>query len=109
MALSAAANEAIWQRRLMEELSINFNQKKPTTIFGDNTGSLYIGGNCIVNAKTKHIDIRLHNVWEHIKNGAIEVIKVMTEEMVADQFTKPLSGAHFLRMRERLMMIKICD
>lgn len=42
-------------------------------------------------ARTKHIDIRYHFVLEGEQNGAIVLKYVVTDEMIADILTKPLS------------------
>ena len=42
-------------------------------------------------ARTKHIDIQYHFVREQVQKGEIELVYCPTEEMVADQMTKPLA------------------
>ncbi|GKF20155.1 hypothetical protein Tco_0068793, partial [Tanacetum coccineum] len=41
-------------------------------------------------AISKHIDIRLHFIKEHVENGVIELYFVNTEYQLADIFTKAL-------------------
>ena len=55
--------------------------------------------------KTKHIEIRHHFIWDHIKHGDIEIIYINTQEQLADIFTKPLDEARFRKLRHELNII----
>ena len=60
VALSEAACEAYWLRNLYEELG--FTQKSPTTIKGDNNGSISMAWNPQFHNHTKHIAVCYHRV-----------------------------------------------
>ena len=58
IALGSATQEAIWLRRLLNDLHIS--QTKPTTIREDNQGAIAMAKYPIGHKRTKHIDIKHH-------------------------------------------------
>lgn len=88
MALAHATKEVIWLRKLLS--SLGFYADEPTTLLGDNQGSLQLVKNQAHHSRTKHIDIRHHFIREKLGNE-INVQYCPTDEMVADVLTKPLS------------------
>ncbi len=64
VALSSAAQEAVWLRRLASEL--RFKQSEPTVIFEDNQSAMAMSQNPQFHRKTKHIDIRYHFIREKV-------------------------------------------
>ena len=53
--------------------------------------------------RTKHINTRFFFIHDRIEKGEVVLEYTPTSEMVADFFTKPLQGALFLRMRDKLL------
>jgi hypothetical protein len=53
--------------------------------------------------KTKHIKAKFFFIKDRIDDGEIKVIDCPTEEMWADNLTKPLQGMAFRTMRAILM------
>jgi uncharacterized protein YgfB (UPF0149 family) len=56
----------------------------------DNQGAISLTKNPTQHAWTKHIDVEHHFVWEQVENGEITFEYCLTEDMVADVFTKAL-------------------
>jgi hypothetical protein len=100
MALAAAAQEVVWLRLLLKDLG--HEQAGPTTIRGDNMGSLHLVKNPVLHSRTKHIDIRHHYIRELVGAGAVDVVHQRTEEMEADLLTKALYAPRFQELRGRL-------
>lgn len=44
---------------------------------------------------TKHIDAKLHFIWDVVFEGAISVKKIVTTENLADMMTKPIPTVKF--------------
>ncbi len=86
--LNEATREAVWLRNLYEELG--FRQTKPTTVYGDNQGSLAVAVNPQFHKRTKHFQVKMFYVREQIQNKTIKTEYCPTAEMTADIFTKPL-------------------
>ena len=86
VALSECVQEAIWLRRLLEELG--FKQEKPTVIFEDNQGAIDLSKNPKFHNRTKHIDISYHFTMEKIASEEIVLQHCASNEMLADVMTK---------------------
>lgn len=99
IALSHAAKEALWMRKLLR--SLRLRQEGPTDIKGDNTSSMIQSRNPADYPKMKHISIRFHFIQSHI-GKRIELTHVPSKENVADIFTKPLPRSSFDRFRTDL-------
>ncbi|GLT87811.1 hypothetical protein SLE2022_058710 [Rubroshorea leprosula] len=78
---TSCACQAIWLRRIMEELELN--QHEATSIYCDNSSAIKLSKNPVLHGRSKHIHVR-------------------TEDQVADIFTKPLKVAVFSKLRELL-------
>ena len=89
VAMCKAAQEIIWTRRFITELS---GKKFPaaTRVFCDNRASLSLVKNRVHHARTKHIKLRENFIREQAEAGIIEPTYVPTDENLADCFTKPI-------------------
>ena len=107
IALTDAAKDAIHLRRVLSFIDNEFDLDVPTKIYEDNQGTIalaYSDGK--TQARTKHIDIRMHFVRDYISEGIIDVQWVPTDAQRADFFTKPLAGPKHEKMRNLNMS---CD
>ncbi|XP_020699298.1 uncharacterized protein LOC110111664 [Dendrobium catenatum] len=99
--LSSATSDTIWLRRLLAEFHIP--QLQPTLIYCDNTSAIAIAHNPVFHARTKHIEIDYHFINDHIKNGAIQLHHISSEDQIADiNLTKPLPAKRFNILRSKL-------
>ena len=89
MVLSACAQEAQFLAMLVNGF-IPPESNKPVVIKGDNQGAISLVKNNIIQARTKHIDIRFHYIRYCYRNGQIDVVYIPTELNVADVMTKPV-------------------
>ena len=55
VALSAAAQEALWMQRLLTNWSVNVDES--SAIYEDNQSAIYISKNQQFHVRSKHIDI----------------------------------------------------
>lgn len=88
MAMSNAAKEAIYLRRLLTE--IEYSNGDPVLLNVDNQGAYKLAQNPVFHNRTKHVDIKFHHVREVVRNKEIELKYCPTNEMVADILTKNL-------------------
>lgn len=86
MAMSSAAQEALWLRQLHGELGLQL--ENPLTIFSDNQSAIKLTTNDCYLPRSKHIDIRYHFLKSHVNNLNIKFLYVKGEEMIADNLTK---------------------
>ena len=88
VALSEAGREACWLRNLYEELG--FPQTSPTTIKGDNDGSIAMVKNPQFHKRAKHIATRWHWIRDLVTSNKLEIENCRDPEQTADVLTKPL-------------------
>ena len=97
MALSSAAQEAIWIRELNADL---WNcQSQPTLIYEDNQSAISMAKNPQFHGRSKHINIKYHFVREQVSNDKICLEYCPTENMIADILTKGIGPEKFERLR----------
>ena len=101
MALTAAIQEAIFLRQLLESMGVK--QSEPTMIFEDNQACIALSKNSLVNARSKHIDIKYHFNREKVESGEVVLKYCPSAEMIADVMTKPLPAPQH-RALIKLMM-----
>ena len=89
MALTDAANQAVWYQSFLEELGYTCDE--PIPLHGDNKGAIDLALNPVTGRRSKHIDIRYHAIREYVERGTIRLERTPTAEMLADGFTKPLA------------------
>ena len=98
IALSQAAQEAIWLRQLNTDLLCKPQQ--PTTVYEDNQAAISMSKNPQAHGKSKHIEIKYHFIREQVINKNIEVKYCSTDNMIADMLTKGLSKEKFQKLRQ---------
>lgn len=88
MSLAAAAQEAIWLRKLNHEIVGGSN--RTIEIHCDNKSAIQLASTAMYHPRTKHIDVKYHFIREQIEMKSIAVKYVGTDDQIADVFTKPL-------------------
>ena len=83
-----ASKEAIWLRRLIGDLLLEFNSS--TTLLCNNQSAVQLTHSDNYHARTKHIDIRYHFICDVIKRREIELVYCLTDNMTTDILTKAL-------------------
>ena len=88
VAMSKAAQEVIWVRRLVGEI-MGGTLKVPTPLYCDNVATLQLLSQRVHHLRTKHISLRNNFIKEQRDLGNLEPIYVPTDSNTADVFTKP--------------------
>ena len=101
-AVAALLTEVIWTQSLLSELRIPFLTPK---LYSDNLGAVLLSANPVMHSKTKHFELDLHFVRDHICKGNITLLHLPARFQVADPLTKPVSGTVFLNVRDKLMVV----
>lgn len=102
IAATACACQAIWLRRILEELQVK--QVTATIIFCDNNSAIKLSKNPVLHGRSKHIDVKYYFLRDLSQDGTIELVYCRTEDQVADIQTKPLKVATFVKLRSLLGM-----
>ena len=104
IAAGCCTAQILWIQQQLRDYGIS---AKKTPIFCDNTSAIAITQNPKFHSRTKHIDIRHHFIRDHVEKSDIEVVKVGTEDQLADIFTKPLPDNRFAMLRYNLGLIEL--
>lgn len=94
LSLSEAAKEALYLRRLLDDMG--FPITGPMTLYNDSQGAQMLITNPVYHSRTKHIDIRNQFIKHQVDEGLAEIKYLKTEEMPADFLTKPLNKKKLL-------------
>ena len=74
-------------------------------ILCDNTSVINLSKNPIMHCKTKHIQIRLHFIRDHVQKDDITLKFIQTNLQLADIFTKPFNEKWFVFICRELGML----
>ncbi|KAI0519536.1 hypothetical protein KFK09_006985 [Dendrobium nobile] len=99
-ALSTAACDLIWLRRLLAEFQLL--QSEPTKLYCDNVSALTLATNPVFHAQTKHIEIDAHFIHDCIRTKQLSVHHICSQDQPADLFTKSLSSTRHLQLRHKI-------
>ncbi|WMV33069.1 hypothetical protein MTR67_026454 [Solanum verrucosum] len=105
--LRLLVRQAIWLRRLLEELK--FKQEEATKIFCGNDLAIQLSKNPVLHGRSKHIDVKFYFLRDLSNNGTIDLIYCRREDQVADIFTKALKTESFMKLRRLLGVCTIKD
>ena len=103
VAVTDSIGEVIWLRGFLVALGYAL---PPAVLYQDNQGTIALCERGGAGHRTKHVKIRNFWIKERIDDGDIEVKHMPTESMVADVLTKPLQGAHFVKLRDAIIGAK---
>ncbi|RVW23150.1 Cycloartenol synthase [Vitis vinifera] len=107
ISLAAAANQAIWLRKLLADLGQE--QSSPTELYCDNKSAISIAQNPVHHGRTKHINVKFHSIREAEKNSLVKLHYCSTDEQLADIMTKglPKSRLEFLRLKLVFLLVEV--
>jgi len=102
LSLKDACQEVEWLRALLQEIGVVI--RGPTVVKQDNQSTIKLALNPVMHTRTKHFRVSQHYVRKIIVDGVIIPKYQFTDEMLADITNKALSGGHFIRTRNQLMV-----
>ncbi|GJT39528.1 putative ribonuclease H-like domain-containing protein [Tanacetum coccineum] len=101
----AAANccgQVLWIQNQLLDYGYNFMNTK---IFIDNQSTICIVKNPVFHQRTKHIEIRHHFIRNANEKKLIQVLKIHTDDNVADLLTKAFDGPRFTHLMVNIGML----
>ena len=101
MALTAATQEAVFLRQLLQEMGQP--PASGTLIHEDNQSCIALCKNTMTTGRSKHIEVKMHFCREKQESGEIVVDYCPTEEMLADGLSKPLAGERHKKLFRSVM------
>ena len=100
-AICDATHDVLFVVRLSEEsLGESFF---PVTLYEDNTAAISISTNVTKKSRVKHVELKYLKVREYVNNKLLKIVKIGTENQLADIFTKGFSNEVFLKLRSALV------
>ena len=87
-ALFHAVKDLMYLRRLSEELG--FAQNTPSIIYEDNAACIKFAESLRVKPRTKHVEIKYLYIKQLVSWGQVVMVKVGTDNQLADYLTKVL-------------------
>ncbi|GKD74747.1 hypothetical protein Tco_1333029, partial [Tanacetum coccineum] len=97
IAASEAAKEAVWIRKFIDELGVVPSNDYPIKMNCDNSVAIIITKESGIQKGTRHFQRKYHYVRECIKTSESDIVKVHTDENLADPFMKALAGPKITR------------
>ena len=95
-----ASCEAVWLRKFFGEL---FEKVLDTiVVYYDNKSRIRLAETPVFHDKSKHIEIKYHNVWDMVQRGEVRIHHIATDDHIADILTKPLLKGNFLVFKKKL-------
>ncbi|GKB35886.1 putative ribonuclease H-like domain-containing protein [Tanacetum coccineum] len=105
----AAANccgQVLWIQNQMLDYGFNFMNTK---IYIDNESTICIVKNPVFHSKTKHIEIRHHFIRDSYEKKLIQVIKIHTDQNVADLLTKAFDASRVKTAKDKHIEFLVGD
>nr|GEX32932.1 putative ribonuclease H-like domain-containing protein [Tanacetum cinerariifolium] len=85
VAVAHCCGQVLWIQNQLLDYGFNFMNTK---IYIDNESTICIVKNLVFHSKTKHIEIRHHFIRDAYEKKLIQVLKIHTDDNVADLLTK---------------------
>ena len=98
VAATACACQAIWLKKILEELQ--FKEDGPTLIYCENSSAIKLSKNHVLHGRSKHLDVKYHFLRDLTNDGVINLVYCRSEDQIADILTKPLKFPAFQKLRE---------
>ncbi|GJX56269.1 putative ribonuclease H-like domain-containing protein [Tanacetum coccineum] len=92
IAASHCCGQVLWIQNQMLDYGFNFMQTK---IHVDNESAICVVKNPVYHSKTKHIEIRHHFIRDSYEKRLIKMVKIHTDNNVADLLTKAFDVSRF--------------
>ena len=102
VAAASCCGQVLWMQNQLLDYGFNF---KNTPINIDNESTICIVKNPVYHSKTKHIQIRHHFIRDCYEHRLINVVKVHTDDNVADLLTKGFDVSRFNHLVVSIGMI----
>ena len=92
-----ACIQAVWLQGILSEF--NFGSTFSTILFFENQSYINISKYPITEKRTKHVEIHMHYIRELVHDRTIILQYCLTDEQIADIFTKRFSEKKFTYLR----------
>ncbi|WVZ70692.1 hypothetical protein U9M48_019335 [Paspalum notatum var. saurae] len=96
IAAASCCSHLLWMKASLSDFGLRFGR---IPLLVDSTSAICVAKNPVLHSRTKHIDVRFHFPRDHYEKGDIDLVHVVTQNQLADIFTKPLEFSAFVCLR----------
>ncbi|WVZ75275.1 hypothetical protein U9M48_023347 [Paspalum notatum var. saurae] len=96
IAAASCCSQLLWMKATLSDFGLRFGR---IPLLVDSTSAISVAKNPVLHSVTKHIDMRFHFLRDHYEKGDIDLVHVVTQNQLADIFTKPLEFGAFVHLR----------
>ncbi|WVZ70690.1 hypothetical protein U9M48_019333 [Paspalum notatum var. saurae] len=100
----SCCSQLLWMKATLSDFGLRFGR---IPLLVDSTSAISVAKNTVLHSRTKHIDVRFYYLRDHYEKGDIDLVHVVTQNQLADIFTKPLEFSAFVRLRGELGVLQI--
>ncbi|WVZ83014.1 hypothetical protein U9M48_030204 [Paspalum notatum var. saurae] len=102
VATASCCSQILWMLATLRDYGLTYGR---IPILCDSSSAISVAKNPVLHSRTKHIDVRYHFLRDNYEKGIIDIVKVASENQVADILTKPLDLETFNRLRGELGVV----
>ncbi|WVZ63587.1 LOW QUALITY PROTEIN: hypothetical protein U9M48_013210 [Paspalum notatum var. saurae] len=96
VAAASCCSQILWMLATLRDYGLTYGR---IPILCDSSSAISVAKNPVLHSRTKHINVRYHFLRDNYQKGMIDIVKVASENQVADILTKPLDLETFARLR----------
>ncbi|WVZ96696.1 hypothetical protein U9M48_042300 [Paspalum notatum var. saurae] len=96
VAATSCCSQMLWMLATLRDYDLTYGR---VPILCDSSSAINVAKNLVLHSRTKHIDVRYHFLRNNYEKDVIDLVKVSSENQVADILTKPLELETFARLR----------
>ena len=97
--LASLVAELLWIRSILSEIQVAV----PTPlVYCDNVGAVLLAANPVLHSRSKHFELDLHFIRDHVAKGRIKISHIPANFQIAGILTKAISSSKFLPFRAKL-------
>lgn len=93
----------LWITYLLNELQVSLHQLP--ILYCNNQSAKALAGNLTYHPRTKHIELDLHFVQDHIAKHELSIIHIPSSDQLADILAKLLAYDQFAYLRSKLNVL----
>ncbi|WVZ84792.1 LOW QUALITY PROTEIN: hypothetical protein U9M48_031780 [Paspalum notatum var. saurae] len=102
VAAASCCSQILWMLATLRDYGLTYGR---IPILCDSSSAISVAKNPVLHSRTKHIDVRHHFQRDNYEKDIIDIVKVASENQVADILTKPLDLETFNRLRGELGVV----
>ena len=97
--IASLVAELLWIQSLLSELKVAV---QTPLVYCDNVGAVLLAANPVLHSQSKHFELGLHFVRDHVAKGRVKISHIPADVQIADILTKAILSSKFLPFRAKL-------